>query len=49
MGMMAYGSLAHGLLTGAMTPETTFEKDDWRRGLNAFVQPIFEGQHSSTT
>ena len=26
MGIMAYGSLAHGLLTGTMTPETTFEK-----------------------
>ena len=28
-----------------MTPETTFEKDDWRKGLDAFGQPIFEGQH----
>ena len=45
MGIMAYGSLAHGLLTGTMTPETTFEKDDWRRELNAFGQPIFEGRH----
>ena len=45
MGVMAYGSLAHGLLTGTMTPETTFEKDDWRKGLDAFGQPIFEGQH----
>ena len=45
MGIMANGSLAHGLLTGAITPETTFEKDDWRRSLNAFGQPIFEGQN----
>ena len=45
MGIMAYGSLAHGLLTGAMTPGTTFEDDDWRRSLQAFGQPIFEGQH----
>ena len=45
MGIMAYGSLAHGLLTGTMTPATTFEKDDWRRDLNAFGQPIFEGRH----
>ncbi len=44
MGIMAYGSLAHGLLTGTMTPKTTFEKDDWRRDLQAFGQPIFEGQ-----
>ena len=45
MGIMAYGSLAHGLLTGTMTPETTFEQDDWRKKLDAFGQPIFEGQH----
>ena len=45
MGIMAYGSLAHGLLTGAMTPETTFEEDDWRRSLMAFGQPIFKGQN----
>jgi len=44
MGIMAYGSLAHGLLTGTMTPETTFEDDDWRRNLMAFGQPLFEGQ-----
>ena len=43
MGIMAYGSLAHGLLTGTMTPETTFEEDDWRRSLMAFGQPIFKG------
>ncbi len=45
MGIMAYGSLAHGLLTGTMTPETTFEEDDWRRGLSAFGQPLFQGEH----
>lgn len=45
MGIMAYGSLAHGLLTGTMTPDTTFEDDDWRRSLQAFGQPIFEGQN----
>ncbi len=44
MGIMAYGPLAHGLLTGAMAPETTFEDDDWRRSLRAFGQPIFEGE-----
>ncbi len=31
MGIMAYGSLAHGLLTGKWGPETTFAEDDWRR------------------
>ena len=45
MGIMAYGSLAHGLLTGTMTPETTFEEDDWRRSLMAFGQPIFKGEN----
>ena len=45
MGIMAYGSLAHGLLTGTMSPETTFEDDDWRRNLMAFGQPLFEGQN----
>ena len=45
MGIMAYGSLAHGLLTGTMTADTTFEEDDWRRGLSAFGQPLFQGEH----
>jgi aryl-alcohol dehydrogenase-like predicted oxidoreductase len=30
IGVMAYGSLAFGLLTGTFTEETTFGKDDWR-------------------
>ncbi len=30
IGVMAYGSLAFGLLTGTFTPETRFGKDDWR-------------------
>ncbi len=32
IGYLAYGPLAFGLLTGTMTRDTTFEKDDWRRG-----------------
>jgi aryl-alcohol dehydrogenase-like predicted oxidoreductase len=43
MGIMAYGSLAHGLLTGSMSPDTKFEDDDWRRSLMAFGQPLFKG------
>ena len=43
LGAMAYGSLAHGLLSGAMTPDTQFEEDDWRRSLTAFGQPLFKG------
>ena len=30
IGFMAYGSLGYGLLSGTMTTETTFAKDDWR-------------------
>ena len=45
MGAMAYGSLAHGLLTGTMSPDTTFEDDDWRRNLMAFGQPLFKGEN----
>jgi aryl-alcohol dehydrogenase-like predicted oxidoreductase len=45
LGVMAYGSLAHGLLTGAMKPDHKFEEDDWRKSLVAFGQPIFEGEH----
>jgi aryl-alcohol dehydrogenase-like predicted oxidoreductase len=32
IGYLAYGPLAFGLLTGALTPQTTFGKDDWRGG-----------------
>jgi aryl-alcohol dehydrogenase-like predicted oxidoreductase len=31
IGVLAYGPLAHGLLTGAMSPDTSFAEDDWRR------------------
>ncbi|MFL5800085.1 MAG: aldo/keto reductase [Actinomycetota bacterium] len=30
IGVLAYGPLAFGLLTGAITPETTFHETDWR-------------------
>jgi len=45
VGIMAYGSLSYGLLTGTMTADTKFEEDDWRRSLQAFGLPIFEGEH----
>lgn len=32
VGVLAYGPLAFGLLTGAITAETTFDDDDWRSG-----------------
>jgi aryl-alcohol dehydrogenase-like predicted oxidoreductase len=31
MGIMAYGSLCHGLLSGAWKPDQKFADDDWRR------------------
>lgn len=30
VGVMAYGSLAYGMLTGTLTEESAFEKNDWR-------------------
>lgn len=30
IGVMAYGSLAYGMLTGTLTEESAFEKGDWR-------------------
>jgi aryl-alcohol dehydrogenase-like predicted oxidoreductase len=30
IGVLIYGPLAHGLLTGKFTPQTTFRADDWR-------------------
>jgi len=46
IGVMGYGSLGHGLLTGAFTAATTFEAGkDWRAGGVAFGQPIFRGDN----
>jgi aryl-alcohol dehydrogenase-like predicted oxidoreductase len=42
IGVMGYGSLGHGLLTGAFTAGTTFDPArDWRGNGVAFGQPIF--------
>jgi hypothetical protein len=45
IGVMGYGSLAHGLLSGAFTHDTTFDPNDWRAGGVAFGQPIFRGDN----
>jgi aryl-alcohol dehydrogenase-like predicted oxidoreductase len=47
IGVMGYGSLAHGLLTGAFTTTTTFgdPSRDWRGNGVAFGQPIFRGEN----
>jgi hypothetical protein len=38
--VMAYGPLAHGLLTGAITEETVFDPSDWRAPGMIFGQPL---------
>jgi aryl-alcohol dehydrogenase-like predicted oxidoreductase len=38
IGVLVYGPLAHGLLTGALTEKTEFGPGDWRRGA-----PFFQG------
>jgi hypothetical protein len=41
VGIMAYGPLGHGLLTGAFTKDTTFVDWDWRSRGVAFGQALF--------
>jgi aryl-alcohol dehydrogenase-like predicted oxidoreductase len=41
IGVLAYGPLAHGLLAGRMTYETTFPPDDWRSHNRDFVGATF--------
>ena len=37
IGVLVYGPLAHGLLTGALTENTTFANDDWRSNTAMFT------------
>jgi aryl-alcohol dehydrogenase-like predicted oxidoreductase len=41
VGVLAYGPLAHGLLTGALDERSTFEPGDWRRGNPSFAGETF--------
>ena len=41
IGVMAYGPMAHGLLTGMFTKETAFVEWDWRARGTAFGQRLF--------
>jgi aryl-alcohol dehydrogenase-like predicted oxidoreductase len=41
VGVMAYGPMAHGLLTGALPRENTFDEKDWRRNGFLFGQRLF--------
>jgi hypothetical protein len=43
IGVLAYGVLAHGLLSGRLTETSTFAPDDWRRS-----SPMFEGEEFAT-
>lgn len=38
IGVLVYGPLAHGLLSGRLTPDTEFDPDDWRS-----KSPVFQG------
>lgn len=43
-GIICYGPLAYGLLTGAITAETEFTDDDWRggsHGMTSYYQALF--------
>jgi len=41
VGVMAYGPLAHGLLTGTLPRQHAFDERDWRRGGTIFGQRLF--------
>ena len=45
LGVMAYGPLAHGLLTGTMSADTKFEEGDWRGRMDPFKLSLFEGEN----
>jgi len=42
LGLMGYGSLAHGLLSGTMSPHTRFDDSDWRAHPHPFSERLFE-------
>ncbi len=44
-GVMAYGPLAHGLLTGVLTRTTVFDPTDWRAGGTLFGQSLLTPEH----
>jgi len=41
IGVLVYGPMAHGLLSGRMTEDTTFAEDDWRSKSDLFVGETF--------
>lgn len=45
VGIMAYGPLAHGLLTGTFTLATRFDESDWRSRGVLFGQSLVQGDN----
>jgi aryl-alcohol dehydrogenase-like predicted oxidoreductase len=45
IGVMAYGPMAHGLLTGTMGRNTAFDPTDWRASGVIFGQRLFSPEH----
>jgi myo-inositol catabolism protein IolS len=45
IGVMAYGSLCYGLLSGTFTPQTSFAESDWRSSGSAFGLPLFKASN----
>src|SRR5882757_6206937 len=43
IGVLVYGPLAHGLLTGTLTEQTTFAADDWRGRSPVFTGNAYRG------
>jgi aryl-alcohol dehydrogenase-like predicted oxidoreductase len=41
IGVLVYGALAHGLLSGSLTPDTVFDADDWRSHSPDFAGEAF--------
>ena len=41
IGVLVYGALAHGLLSGSMTPDTSFAPEDWRSHSPDFAGETF--------
>jgi aryl-alcohol dehydrogenase-like predicted oxidoreductase len=41
IGMLVYGPMAHGLLAGTFTPDTSFPADDWRASSDVFHGEVF--------
>jgi aryl-alcohol dehydrogenase-like predicted oxidoreductase len=46
IGIMAYGPLAHGLLTGSITAQTVFAPTDWRAAGDLFGQPLLTPENA---